>query len=381
MKDRLNQFFYQLVVVYTPVRLGTLGAVIFIASILVAPGIFRSPLALLLGFVTALCTVTAFFLPVATGLALVATAAVMSAIDDTASLYSLLWSVVVVAVYTHRTPWWFASGTALAMTYLGVADPFHGYWFSDDATSATVIGWLYGTAVLIGISTRQAEQKLTSTTTFLTEDFDDQRQALMRALHDSVAATMTSVVLRAEALALDESIDRRHGEELQLLAEEARSTMSEIRSLLDVMKSGELATPAMTDSTVRVQLRRLTESLESHGLVCHTTFELNSIDERTKFPHGFTTVLNELGANILKYAAPATVVRVTAMVARPSLVVELTNDISERQSASHMSTDLGLTDLEARITEFGGRYSGGVEVGKWHTRIVLPVSSLRSPPA
>lgn len=287
---------------------------------------------------------------------------------DWRSFLLLAWSPVIVGIVAFRTRWLWALPPAVVYTYLVTTDPSINYLPDFDPLNLSTPLILYAVSIVIGAALRKTrDQRLAAE-----QRAAQQREALMTALHDSVAATLTSVVMRSETLALTQT-DPSAADSAEAIANDARRAMGEVRDLLRVMKN-ESVTQGV--KSLDEDLDTMVSFLSSHGFHCEAQINVGKNGELA-LPEKLSLVFSELAINILKYARPESRVSIEATGSSKSIDLVITSEIAAQQSRQYMTTNLGLGEIARRVRRMHGSFGSGKEGDHWITRLSLPTAHLR----
>ncbi|GAA1471583.1 hypothetical protein GCM10009604_06650 [Corynebacterium aurimucosum] len=287
---------------------------------------------------------------------------------DWRSFLLLAWSPVIVGIVAFRTRWLWALPPAVVYTYLVTTDPSIKYLPDFDPLNLSTPLILYAVAIVIGAALRKTrDQRLAAE-----QRAAKQREALMTALHDSVAATLTSVVMRSETLALTQT-DPSAADSAEAIANDARRAMGEVRDLLRVMKN-ESVTQGV--KSLEDDLDTMVSFLNSHGFHCEAQINVGK-NGKLALPEKLSLVFSELAINILKYARPESRVSIEATGSSKSIDLVITSEIAAQQSRQYMTTNLGLGEIARRVRRMHGSFGSGKEGDHWVTRLSLPTAHLR----
>ncbi len=287
---------------------------------------------------------------------------------DWRSFLLLAWSPVIVGIVAFRTRWLWALPPAVVYTYLVTTDPSINYLPDFDPLNLSTPLILYAVSIVIGTALRKTrDQRLAAE-----QRAAQQREALMTALHDSVAATLTSVVMRSETLALTQA-DPSAADSAEAIANDARRAMGEVRDLLRVMKN-ESVTQGV--KSLEEDLDTMVSFLSSHGFHCEAQINVGKNGELA-LPEKLSLVFSELAINILKYARPESRVSIEATGSSKSIDLVITSEIAAQQSRQYMTTNLGLGEIARRVRRMHGSFGSGKEGNLWVTRLSLPTAHLR----
>ena len=287
---------------------------------------------------------------------------------DWRSFLLLAWSPVIVGIVAFRTRWLWSVPPAVVYTYLVTTDPSINYLPDFDPLNLSIPFVLYAVSIVIGAALRKTrDQRLAAE-----HRAAEQREALMTALHDSVAATLTSVVMRSETLALTQT-DPSAADSAEAIADDARRAMGEVRDLLRVMKN-ESVTQGV--KSLEEDLDTMVSFLSSHGFQCEAQTNMGKNGELA-LPEKLSLVFSELAINILKYARPESRVSIEATGNSKSIDLVITSEIAAQQSRQYMTTNLGLGEIARRVRRMHGTFGSGKEGDHWITRLTLPTAHLR----
>ena len=257
------------------------------------------------------------------------------------SFLLLAWSPVIVGIVAFRTRWLWAVLPAVAYTYLVTTDPANNYLPDFDPLNLSLPLILYAVAIVIGAALRKTrDQRLAAE-----QRAAQQREALMTALHDSVAATLTSVVMRSETLALTQT-DPSAADSAEAIADDARRAMGEVRDLLRVIKNESVIQGV---KSLEEDLDTMVSFLSSHGFHCEAQINVGKNGELA-LPEKLSLVFSELAINILKYARPESRVSIEATGSSKSIDLVITSEIAAQQSRQYMTTNLGLGEIAVSYT-------------------------------
>ena len=287
---------------------------------------------------------------------------------DWRSFLLLAWSPVIVGVVAFQKRWLWAVIPSVVYTYFITTDPSRHFIPDLDPLSLTLPLILYAISIGIGAAARKNRDQRLATEQHAAE----QRAALMTALHDSVAATLTSVVMRSETLALTQS-EPAAADAAEAIADDARRAMGEVRDLLRVMKN-ESVTQGV--KSLEEDLDTMVSFLSSHGFVCEPDIKLGKTGQLA-LPQKLSLVFSELAVNILKYAQPESRVTIEASSNSKNIDVRITSSIASQQSRQFMTTSLGLGEIARRVRRVHGTFGSGKEADQWVTRLSLPAACLR----
>lgn len=287
------------------------------------------------------------------------------------SPFIVLALLALTAVLAYRLPIWQAGILGLILWYLAQTELGDGVWVLDDPLTALLFGVQMLLAGTAGWALRRSAQRRKAESERLQHRIEEERERAVLALHGSVAASLTSVVLRSEALAM--SGDQQVAQAAQLIATDARRSMQEVRDLIRFMRGDD--SPQAQDPTPNVSVldafTALAEDLRGHGF---TVVESGLSSEVLKNAQlePVSQVCRELATNILKYGDPACPVIVAALRGDSGVTVAVQNSIAARQRDTHMTTGIGLRETRDLAASHGGTLTWNTEGGTWRYELTLP---------
>lgn len=286
------------------------------------------------------------------------------------SPFIVLALLALTAVLAYRLPIWRAALMGLILWYLAQTELGDGVWAPSDPVTAALLGILMLAAAAAGWALCHSAQRREEESERLQQRIEEERERAVLALHGSVAASLTSVVLRSEALAL--SGDKKVARAAQLIASDARRSMQEVRDLIRFMRGDDSAQTQESHPDVSVldAFTSLAEDLRGHGF---TVVEsgLSSEVLRNAELEPVSQVCRELATNILKYGDPTCPVIVAALRGDNGVAVAVQNTIAARQRDTHMTTGIGLRETRDLVASHGGTLTWNTEGGTWRYELTL----------
>lgn len=275
------------------------------------------------------------------------------------------------AVLASRLPISQAGLLGLILWYLAQTELADGVWLPDAPLTAAILGAQMLAAGAAGWALRRSAKRRQAESERLQRRIEEERERAVLALHGSVAASLTSVVLRSESLAM--SGDHQVAQAAQLIAADARRSMREVRDLIRFMRGDEspMAPNPAPDVSVLDAFTSLADDIRGHGF---TVVESGLSSEVLKNAQlePVSRVCRELATNILKYGDPACPVIVAALRAESGVTVAVQNSIAARQRDTHMTTGIGLREARDLVASHGGTLTWNTEGGTWRYELTLP---------
>ena len=208
----------------------------------------------------------------------------------------------------------------------------------------------------------------------------EERHDLARELHDVVAHHITVITMQVMARRNSHDPDQLR-ETLGVIDDSAREALSELRALLDVLRSDEdddgdlrsLSDKIVTGPSVGDQVAQRVDSLTEVGIRVHK----QSVDPRIEsLPFSLKTtcarIVQESATNILKHARHGARCSIVVRLEPTEVVIMITNNRIKPHDPSR-SSGYGLTGLRERVAAVGGSYTAGQHGDKWVVEAHIPV--------
>ena len=208
----------------------------------------------------------------------------------------------------------------------------------------------------------------------------EERHDLARELHDVVAHHITVITMQVMARRNSHDPDQLR-ETLGVINDSAREALSELRALLDVLRSDEdddgdlrsLSDKIVTGPSVGDQVAQRVDSLTEVGIRIHK----QSVDPRIEsLPFSLKTtcarIVQESATNILKHARHGARCSIVVRLDPTEVVIMITNNRIKPHDPSR-SSGYGLTGLRERVAAVGGSYTAGQQGDEWVVEAHIPV--------
>lgn len=192
---------------------------------------------------------------------------------------------------------------------------------------------------------------------------DEERIRIAREVHDIVAHSLSIVTVQASAAA---AVLDRDPEQARQSIEHVRATskqaLSELRSMLDVLRTGEGDAPLAPAADV-TQVEGLVRPVREAGV----RVELDTYGDLSTVP-AFASVsayriVQEALTNVVRHAS-ATTVRVSLALTGSQLVVEIVDDGPGPAQAYAGKPGHGLRGMRERVEALGGAFQAGPGAGR-----------------
>lgn len=313
-------------------------------------------------------------------------AAASSYVAEDVSTYAVFFIVIIIEVVT-------AAGLAtvglllvLVHTALSTVD-FSGGAVNADPTVLVVVLAILGTGHLIGRNRLTQEIRNADLRRTLADSQRRQRLGMARELHDSVATSLTSVVMRSQTLELaatgDDNAEIHEG--LEDISRTSREALEQVRTMLRLLNSEIQLGPDSTESapppTVRAGLATATRELRAHRLRVTSTITLPRTGEPPVDRRTLSRVLTEMTSNAVKHSPNHATVEIHCRTMDGALIVSMTNPVAPAGDGDKdpaLTTHLGIGSMTARATAAEGHLTAGLitqddDTQVWRTTVTLPI--------
>mgnify|MGYP000920698401 CR=1 FL=1 len=250
---------------------------------------------------------------------------------------------------------------------------------------AILLGCLVGLTIRhLIIRTANAQDELRKAKARTDQIRREERQDLARELHDVVAHHITVITMQV--------MSRRHSqnpvelrETLGIIDDSAREALSELRALLDVLRTDEKDGPRPLSNHVGTG-PSLQKQVEHHvDALTRLEFQVTkaSVDPRIEsLPLSTKTtsarIVQESVTNIIKHAHHGTTCTISLSLQPTEVEIRIINN-RVKSPEHHSPTGYGLTSLRERVLAVGGSYQAGRQDDKWVVEAHLPVHQTRRP--
>lgn len=315
----------------------------------------------------------AFFSPIAAGLGYGFLLQLSALETEYRSAILIIGMFAVAAVVGLRTQVMKGVFLTALLWYLAQTDFLDGIYVPNSVDTAAFLGaflfaaWATGYVLRAFLLSRERQAER------LKEELERERDRTVKALHGSVAASLTSVVLRSEALAMVG--DEKTAQAARLIADDARRSMQEVRQLIRFMRSESpdesTASDAFAPPALNVTLRTFTESLRSHGYSVTET-GLNGAGLSAIALRHAPSAFREIETNVIKYADKNRPVIVAAVEDDAELEIVVQNYGTGEDRAVEMSTGVGLGEVSSLLREDGASFDAGYRGDAFRYHLTVP---------
>ena len=206
----------------------------------------------------------------------------------------------------------------------------------------------------------------------------EERQHLARELHDVVAHHITVITMNVMAHRNSRDPDLLQ-DVLGIIDDSAREALSELRALLNVLRTEETEDPkALTEQidsapSISEQIDRHIESLRGLGFAITST-DTDPRVESLPFSLRNTCarLIQESVTNIAKHAHTGAACSIALVVEKTEVQVRITNS-RPKITAHQRPGGYGLTSLHERVIAVNGSYSSGLRGDQWVVEARIPI--------
>lgn len=198
---------------------------------------------------------------------------------------------------------------------------------------------------------------------------DLRRKEITSLLHDTVAADLTSLIVKLEKLAITTP---ERSDELTRAAQTARSAVTNTRALLGELNAPESERGATASVPLSTTINGMIETLEAHGFEVDSHVRLNPAVNSSLINLALERTLKEATTNIVKYATPASVVTLRADANREEIDILISN-AHRRQRSSVGSSKLGLQTMHSNLEAVSGTLTIENDSQNWHLKLNVPL--------
>lgn len=197
-----------------------------------------------------------------------------------------------------------------------------------------------------------------------------ERARIAREMHDVVSHSLTVIVALSEGAAATPDRDRAR-DAATAAAATARGALTEMRSMLGVLRDGDSDAPLAPTAPVDPRTTVTAAQRAGYPVTLSVTGDAR-VAEPIEFAIG--RVVQEGITNAMRHAPHATTVSVRIDRAADPIVVEIVND-GAAADATAESGGFGIRGLAERATHLGGTLDAGpAGAGRWVLRAAFPAA-------
>lgn len=355
---------------------GLFGILAVSINFLLEPDVFANPWTILAAVLNIACLIAISRFPLPAWAVYLVLFLLLSAQSDIRITAFTFIAPVVAATVTYRGHTATAAAGSLLLWYSGSINPSDGILLPPDLLASVIWGVLLATAVLIGYMFRRVITQRKDLIREWNTDIRTRRETLTQTLHDSVATSLTSVVMRAETLSLRPGLAAGIKSELTAIAEKARLSMKEVRDLLHILSSDSHSQSTEPDPSTSDQLQEASTLLKEHGFAVSTTGSWPNISLNADKLVFLREILAEIVINIVKYAEAGSTVDLTVSDQETHVTIGFANAVRRGVQAADLSSGLGLPTISRLTARIGGSVRTVSNSSQWKTELCLPREGL-----
>lgn len=288
---------------------------------------------------------------------------------------------VFIPVYVAVRQDW-RTGLSMTLLALGLSVPLAIQDLDGPDQITTVLFLLAVVALvwLIAILESRANLRLVVAEQDRLDALQQQRHALARELHDTVAQTSTLIVLQAEIAKGVPGLPPAAVGHLDQIEALGRESVKDLRGLLKALRRleddpvGDLALHRGTTVADAVTTQRT--RLEQAGFAMEAEVEVPE-GLAPSLQRTVAALLQESVSNVIKYADPAEPCQIRILTIRGQLDLSVTNRVGQRPAKAvarrGAGTGLGLIGTRERVEALDGTFSASVHDGRWTSSASLPL--------
>ena len=197
----------------------------------------------------------------------------------------------------------------------------------------------------------------------------DERLRIAQELHDVVAHSMGVIAVQAGAgMHVIDTDPAEAKRSLEAISSTSRSTLTEIRRLLGVLREDEGAATALAPAPGLDDLPRLAADLTDAGVPTALRVDGPAADVPKGVELTTYRIVQEALTNVLKHGGPGATAEVVVAIAPGAVRIEVTDDGRGVDLSRDGAEGHGLRGMQERVAVYGGdlhagpRASGGFEV-------------------
>lgn len=204
----------------------------------------------------------------------------------------------------------------------------------------------------------------------------EQRLAIARELHDTLAYATTTMVMKAEEARLRGGQDDKTLADLEYIARTGRDATSQLRTMLSLLRddSESAPLPSIEDSLPAV-VQAQVEKLSAFGfqVECGVEGDFGAMPQEVR--QLAARVINEGASNISKHGDPIQPAQIMVDVGSEELEVLLVNAPADRTGDPGEHSGLGLVGLGELASRSGGELTAHRVGDHWITQLTVPLRS------
>lgn len=329
-------------------------------SVLLAPEAFSDQSRAVVVVLTVVTTLVGWKIPRTAGVLLIMLYLVTSFEPSYRNLATVLGGVVTIGLLSYSERIRLAVLFGLVMGYIATTEIFKGEFLPSSPEALILFSVLFFGVIVGAWLIRKARKQAENTEASKRL----QREMLIKMLHDSVATTLSSAILRAEIVKLSTEVPEQEKEELSLIADENRKAIEEVRNLIRIINEDDLSR-IEKNLLLSEHIQNFKHLVTSHGFRVNLHIDPNVPQELYALMSVPLPVMNELASNVIKYGDPASRVLINVFSERGGIMIVIKNGIARKESPKFLSSGVGLKQISAEVVGKGGEFSSAAEENVW----------------
>jgi len=234
-----------------------------------------------------------------------------------------------------------------------------------------MLAWVGGSSVRVLVLDHEAAEKAK------VDALKGERRAIARDLHDTVAYSTTTMIMRAEQAKLRGVSDPELAADLDFIISAGRSSIRDLRSMLEVLRRSDPETDAVPRSPWRIAplqdvLEDRCRHLESLGFQVASFVDLDMASLPDSVKESLAKVIVEATANMGKHGSTDGPCRLMLERDGKEVTAVFINAVSEHGGGGQQN-HLGLIGLRERVEALGGTLNILSTQPTWVLEVRLPV--------
>lgn len=198
---------------------------------------------------------------------------------------------------------------------------------------------------------------------------------IAREMHDAVAHSMSSVVLKARAAALRPGLSEESKRELEEITELSIQSLGEMRSLLRLLRGATDETGRYRDYKIidlAQEAARIEEFLQDQRFEVRMVIDgdFDTVDPLATST--FVSCIREASANVVRHGSDEKPVMITISADHEQISLAFINTIDQERHSIFPASGLGLIGIRERIEAIGGSLTSQQVGERWLLNFSIP---------
>lgn len=292
------------------------------------------------------------------------------------TIFVLLIVIASLAAQGHR---WMAAGMSIwFMTVQIIIENSPPKPLAVSFSSQIVILLLIAASWTIGEAIRRISAERAQGRIDRTAAVQAQRRTIARDLHDTIAYSTTSIILRAEQAKLRGVDDPRVAADLDYIINAGRNAMRDLRGMMETLRRNEPGASDESHSPWRIApltevLDSRTHELRQHGfsVSTHVDTDPSILPESVRETLGKVVV--EATGNMVKHGDPSGPVSILIESTEEDIEAVFINRPKPAGAGRVETAQLGLVGARERVEALGGEIHVTSESPDWVVRVLIPL--------